>query len=357
MARRFLQYGIGLIELMISITLGLIIVAVVIQVYVSSKSTFRMQAALSGLQENGRLAASYLSQDIRMAGYMGCPFIDEFGSPSPKIPFAPVVAFPQADLSFDANNIIRGFDTVSGGTSIYGTAASAMNANGGVVTNTDVLVVREAMNQSYSLQTNMTTKSADITLSAPLSGINNGDYLVISDCQHADLFMLSSGSGTSTIKHTTPANSTANLSTSYQANSAQVYGFQIITYFVGYTNRTTAGGNPIYALFVRKSTGSRVTTDELIEGVRDMQLSFGLDTNADGYADSYVAASGVASWSQVVSVQVNLLLVSDDDNVVTTNGGVKQSLTFNGNAIPSDNRLRQVFTATVAIRNRAEHRF
>ena len=64
--------GFTLVELMVAITIGLIILAVLSQVYVGSKRTYRSQEALSRLQENGRYAIDFLGRDLRVAGYMGC---------------------------------------------------------------------------------------------------------------------------------------------------------------------------------------------------------------------------------------------------------------------------------------------
>jgi type IV pilus assembly protein PilW len=66
------QRGLSLIELMIAITLGLVLMTGVIQVFLSSKNVFSTQQAVSRIQETGRLAIEFISRDTRMAGYMGC---------------------------------------------------------------------------------------------------------------------------------------------------------------------------------------------------------------------------------------------------------------------------------------------
>ena len=48
----------------------------------------------------------------------------------------------------------------------------------------------------------------------------------------------------------------------------------------------------------------------LPEGVEDMQVLYGIDQNGDGVADRYVNADNVGNWSQVVSIQVALLVSS-----------------------------------------------
>lgn len=63
------ENGFSLIELMISITLGSILMAAVIQFVFSSKKTFNLNEDVARIQENARIAMDLLAQDIRMAGY------------------------------------------------------------------------------------------------------------------------------------------------------------------------------------------------------------------------------------------------------------------------------------------------
>ncbi|HAT28785.1 MAG TPA: pilus assembly protein PilW, partial [Gammaproteobacteria bacterium] len=62
------NWGLSLIELLIAMALGLTLSAVVVQVYVSATVTERSQDARLRLQENGRFALNFLSQEIRMGG-------------------------------------------------------------------------------------------------------------------------------------------------------------------------------------------------------------------------------------------------------------------------------------------------
>ncbi len=107
---------------------------------------------------------------------------------------------------------------------------------------------------------------------------------------------------------------------------------------------TGAAGRP--SLFRSAQSGAG---QELVEGVEDMQIVYGVDNNADRLADQYVAANLVTLWGNVVSVRVHLLLQSTEANV---NLG-PTTVFFNGaNVNFPDRRLRHGFTATVGIRNR-----
>lgn len=63
--------GLSLIELLIAITLGMIILSAVFEIFISTKQTFTATDILSRSQENGRFALEFMEKDIRMAGYKG----------------------------------------------------------------------------------------------------------------------------------------------------------------------------------------------------------------------------------------------------------------------------------------------
>ena len=64
--------GFGLIELMIALTLGLLVVAGTLQIFISAKSTYQSQSSAAGIQEDARYLLSKMVQEIRMVGMFGC---------------------------------------------------------------------------------------------------------------------------------------------------------------------------------------------------------------------------------------------------------------------------------------------
>jgi type IV pilus assembly protein PilW len=72
MKNKTCQTGLTLIEIMIALLIGAFLLGGVLQIFITSKQTYRMQENLSRLQENGRFAMEFLSKDIRMAGYWDC---------------------------------------------------------------------------------------------------------------------------------------------------------------------------------------------------------------------------------------------------------------------------------------------
>lgn len=61
--------GFTLIELMISLTLGLIVVAITIQLFISGQSNFRIQEAAATIQDSGVFSLNAVVKNIRLANY------------------------------------------------------------------------------------------------------------------------------------------------------------------------------------------------------------------------------------------------------------------------------------------------
>lgn len=61
--------GFTLVELMVALVISLLLMAGVIQVYLSSKQSYRLQDNVARIQESGRLATEILTRYIRLAGY------------------------------------------------------------------------------------------------------------------------------------------------------------------------------------------------------------------------------------------------------------------------------------------------
>lgn len=86
----------------------------------------------------------------------------------------------------------------------------------------------------------------------------------------------------------------------------------------------------------------------LVEGVEDLNFSYGLDVDSDGIANRYVDASEVASWNQVVTIRI-AVLVSSVSNAFTSAQTVCLGCTvFSG---VTDYKIRTEFQAIIGIRN------
>ncbi|WP_323813028.1 PilW family protein [Cellvibrio sp. NN19] len=348
------QKGLSLIELMIAITLGLILITGVLQVFISSKTVYTTQQALSRIQETGRLAIDFLARDIRMAGYMGC------ASRSSEMTVTNTLN--------NSSNYQYDF-----GTAIMGYTAATLPANHGLSplpkAGTDLFVLRGAYGSGVQINRNNDSAQVFVTLlgtepgacadgSDRVSGLCQGDILVVTDCTKARVFQatnVTASGGDTNVVHSGANYTPGNAVTSWGGNSgsdeetfkpgAELLMATSITYFIA----TGTSGRP--SLW-QNNNGVNL---ELLEGVDDMSVNYGVDTNEDYVPDAYLPATGItaADWAKVVALRVELLVSSIDDGVLPET----QTYSFEGvdgvTPNPVDKRLRQVFSSTVGIRSRS----
>ncbi|EPJ46448.1 MAG: hypothetical protein OFPII_21300 [Osedax symbiont Rs1] len=63
------QTGFSLIELMVALLIGMFMIGGIVSVFISSAQNYRMQRAVSEVQDNGRFVIQKLREDIQSAGF------------------------------------------------------------------------------------------------------------------------------------------------------------------------------------------------------------------------------------------------------------------------------------------------
>jgi len=297
------QQGLTLVELMVAITLGLIVTAGIIQVFVGSKKTYSVEESLSRLQESGRLALEFLSNDLRMTSYWGCQ------------PYA-------ANVSNLLNTAGIGYIDYAG-QSLTGTEGGA---------NPDSITLRGADGSTALPLLPNNGANYDISTAAALKvatgTFSTGDKVLVSNCKFGDIFQVTDGSG-GLLRHITgsgsPGNNSANLTTGYGADASVYFMKEVI-----YTIATGSDGQP--ALF--RSINS--VNQEVVSDVTDMQILYGEDTNGDRSVDRYVPANTAGlNFGNVYGIRVTLIMQTGDINTALAAG-----------------RINRTFSTTVSIRNR-----
>ena len=390
--------GLTLIEVMVALTISLFLLLGITYVYTGSKQTYRSVASLSTMQENGRLAIEYLTQDLQMAGNFGCATgVINYGygqcsdTPTPDPPGKDKAYYEGklynslASTSTIANNfryIVRGYDAKNAvdnaapGTSAsdFSPAFTTTGAPTTALTNSDVVVVRGARPLGSTVVDQVDGASAALTV-ANSSGLAVNDVAVVANCQMAAVFAVTAVTTTSplTISHTTTSskNSCTDLDwgtvslPQKKYISAEVLKAFSHVYYIALD--TTDNIRSLY----RQDIGG--TAQALVPGIENMQIKYGLSSNIEGYPTKYYTAAEVTDgtphncytdknnttltnnpgannpWDCVKAVRVELLLVSPEDGVTTD----VQKIWFNGSDLtPTDKRLRMVMTATIGVRNR-----
>lgn len=66
------QKGFGLVEVLLSLVLGLVMSLALMQLFISSKSSYTSQTSSASLQEDARFVLSKIAQEVRLVGMFGC---------------------------------------------------------------------------------------------------------------------------------------------------------------------------------------------------------------------------------------------------------------------------------------------
>ena len=316
--RRARQRGLTLVEILVAVVVGLVLTAGAVQIFISSKQAYRTTEALSRIQENGRYALNFLAKDLRRSDFFGC-----------------------VDQAATRNNISAGAPFDFNDPPVEGTEG------GGAPDSITLRMASNANNAAVAQQMPNTAANLFLTNSA---GIQDGDILIVSDCEAADIFMVTNNNtNNNNLQHNSGvsingiSNSTQTFSRSY-GTSARVFAASERTYsIVNDTLQRTVNG----------------TVQPLVDNVEGMQILYGVDSNNTGTANTYVDAGNLGLpgggaafiWDQVVAVRVELLVRSNEDNLLNQ----AQQYVYDGTTTTAgDLRLRQVFSKTVALRNRLE---
>ncbi|MBL7004167.1 MAG: PilW family protein [Gammaproteobacteria bacterium] len=333
------QKGISLVEIMVAMVISLFLLGGVIQVYMGNRTAYRFSDATSRIQENARFALETMASDIRMTGFWGCA---QFTSPQDT--------HLVNNLNIAANDPLYDF--------IQNDVISA-TVNDGLNGSDSLTVSGSKAGQNIILAPFMVNTDDDIEVDS-VTSLQTNDIAIISNCEGADIFEItgvvaSATAGQSVIQHSTvvQASTPGNInppdcsaggsrqcfSQIYESDAA-IAALQTITYSI----QAGASGEP--ALW-RAENG---VNDELIEGIEQMQILFGVDSDGDGSPNQYMASSAVADLSQVSAVRIFLVVRSDEDGITDD----AQVYSVNGTSFTAtDNRLRRVFSVTVTMRNKA----
>ena len=361
------QFGFTIVELMVALVLGLILLGGMVQIYLSTKRTHTVTEGLSRLQESTRYSLDMMARDIRMAGFVPC------GNPQSTATLVNNAGtFWWSDV-FDQP--IQGFE---GGVSTF---PSGPNFSGRVTSADALLVLRGGSNvaavDSYA--------GGTFTMQRGLGAnwVDEGALIIACDPRHAAFFQAGDYiNGTpSTLEVSTggnlPGNCTTDLGdpppascasagqsgTNYSfGDDAQLVDYKAVIYYVA--DSPSGDDHSLYREYLLVDGSDNIATnpEELLEGVDNMQLLYGVDLDDDSVAERYIQANQVTDWSQVVTVRIGLLLASGEGLRDPTDVDVQTyrvADTLVGPASGSetvthaeDRRKRYVTSTTVSVRNR-----
>ncbi len=324
------EHGFSIVELMISVTIGLILVISVGTLYVSNVKAFGQQDDDSRLQETAQAAFDTIGYHIRLAGYA------DVGPDMGNTQF--VVSGSLANQEFYAMQDARTNDLLSqyfGGASNYSTGLNSIHGVAGCEG-----LFSSTSFTSYPWTCAGTTGASSITLSyqvQPAATNLNNVRAPVANTDSLPAYNASTGAGGDCA-----GNNVAGAGASPSGPLA-INRFYVDTA----TNRLMCLGN-----------GDTAHPKPVAEGVMDMQILYGVIPSVismavpnDGYAARYVPANSVTNWVNVISVQVCMEFASVNVNYTTTLAGNTYVNCSGVTKTYPDNRARLVVTRTFALQN------
>lgn len=338
------QTGVGITEIMVSIAVGLFILAGVVQLYATSTSNAALVSGSSTVQENARYALSRIENDISQAGYAGC------------FSFANSVV-NVADGIDRIENVIAGAEAAPGGVFDYSTFISATNDTDLNGIAFDTVTVRYASPRNRQRVTGFDQSQARIYI--PDAGqYQQGDVAFISDCSVVAIFKVANanpgGDGFISFDTSGGYNSSTNLGKTFIARSDMndtaagvapvfVYGgfrgaaeYAIATSAAGDAAGETCGSaNPEYCALFRNG-------EEMVEGVQGFDVELGWQDFGTGNL-FFKSADALVADDWALIDRVKLTATFNSVNRTPTNDGSEYiSRTYTrtfviNNQLPGDN--------------------
>jgi type IV pilus assembly protein PilW len=329
------QRGFSLVELMIAITLGLMIVAVIGTLFANTSRARSDLERASQQIDSARYAVETIAEDLQLAGFYG-----ELNTAAFAVPTAlPDVCSSASSTWLAAIPLhVQGYD--------QGVGVPACVA-GSIVPDTDVLVVRRV-------------RSCQASTPGCESVVPTEPYLQVALC----------GSSPSSQRIGIAADTAFSLTQKDCTTPASLRRYVVHVYFIS-SNNGLGVNTP--TLKRAEFNGAAFVEVPLADGIEQLQIEYGVDSDGDGSPDQYTAdptnftfpgcggCAPAGNWANVVSAKIHVLARSSD----TVPGHVDRKVYELGSAANgtpvrlapfNDGYSRHVYSTAVRLMNPAGRR-
>jgi type IV pilus assembly protein PilW len=314
--RRCEQAGMTLIELMISLALGLLVIAAAISIFLASREAHRDTESLSRIQENARIAFDLMHRSMREAGGIPC------GAGANSISYAvtPGAAwYAVASASYEALALEGKTDDGIGGAS-----GQIQKPDGGNYTVTyasgggdSVRLLTLSSDTGSGGLSPIIGKSKNVLTLQSMDGFDPSGIFLACDQSKGSVFM----GGTFTAS---PTPSMPEQGTFSSANfDPDGFGLTAIGAYlamlhpeVWFIGRNERGGRSLYRV-------ANNSVDEIAPDAVNMRLNY-LVPGAAAYVDADKITAD--DWPKVVAIRIVLTLRSDSTRAANAQGVIERTL-------------------------------
>ena len=312
--------GFTLVELMISLVLGMIVTAAALAMFLANKQVYTTSEHLGRIQENVRTSYEVMSREMRESAGNVC----EAGLDTVN------VLRTSSNWWTNFDNRIRGFDgaTPFPGDS-FGTTAPARIAG------TDAVELKAGLADSVGVVSHTT---GQFTVNTVNHGFRTGDIALVCDFKQAAVFQVTAASnGTTNVLQAAyagtfiPGNCTTGMGFPLACGvTGNVYTYPALSQIAHvrmsrwYIGANARGGRSLYQSTIVNVNGAPSPQfQEIADGVQDMELSYLV-----AGANDYVPAASVtaAQWAQALVIAVRIVLTVEVDQDGTTHEPITRRL-------------------------------
>ncbi|WP_152624833.1 PilW family protein [Xanthomonas sp. GPE 39] len=319
-ARPRRQSGFNLIELMISMLLGLLVVGAAIGIFISNRKTYSATEGLSRIQEAARTGFEMMAQDIREAGGNQC---------DSGLPVVNVLTDSTQQWFTNWALPLSGYEN-GGPADLKLTLAPADRS--------DVIQILSAGTGGATvIQHDPVANTLMLNAAAP--DLHAGAIMLLCDRQQLAVLQVATVAGTNVTYATGGLNACAQLgrvpsvcattgSNSYKFEMNSILSeLRAVRWYVD--TATSNVGRSLYQQVI--GPGGAPVKNEIAEGVTSLNFTY-LLTGANAYVDA--GAVGANNWANVVAVRI-VMTVNSNDPVAA-----------------GQQPAQRTFSTTVSIRNR-----
>lgn len=321
-ARRPAQRGFTLIEMLISITIGLGILAGLVGVLASNSSNARSNDRTSELMTNGRYALNSMKQELREAGFRGYTWAEP-GAPDPWVAPADLDGCFGAEPGASAGAFIANIGQGVWGSNNANPFAASCIPLANYVAGEDVLVVRRLATEP-----------------TPAAELEENTVYFHSTYERGQVFR----------------STTVPVPPDFGASRPTAsFGVQVYVYFISpFTVSATEVPQVPALMRMALRTDGKMVRELVASGIEHMQVRYGRLTTAPNtqYFDTLVGSSSdpdALAWEDVNSVRIWLLArnATAEPGYTNTNTYVMGDQSFTA----ADGFRRQLFSTVVQLRN------
>ena len=328
------QEGFSLVELLVGLVLGIMLIAGAVSIYLTTKQSYVEVEQVGALSENARFAEQLVGGSLRHMGFLGelsASKVDVDPSLA-SVVLAGDCATPAEAGAYDLSRQGYAATVANDGTALGCITDGAAG--------TDVLVIKHAVPQPFSAGPRVRDPddppSTEIDTPGPLE---NGRTYVMTNNISGLLF---DGATPPTI---TPGG---------EIPGGTAWPYQYEVYYIRQLDPDPAVPRMLSRRVLTYNSAiaaMEFTTEDLAEGVENLQLLFGYDSDGDGEVDTYTDPSSIGgNWPGVESVEVFMLVRSATGDAQYTDEKTYQLGDVSVGPL-NDNFRRLISHTSVSLRN------